>query len=184
MLRRPQALALLQSHLTEAALLHHSLETEAVLRALAQRLGQDQELWGLAGLLHDLDWTATKESPETHGLASAQLLADHLPEVALAAIRAHNGERNGHAPTTPLDYALRCGESVTGLVRASALLRPEGLQGMRAASLKKKMKDKAFARNVSRENIRECERLGLELGDFLTLAIGAVSGVAAEVGLA
>jgi len=184
-LTRDEALALLKSKNTEANLIHHALESEAVLRGLAERLGKDVELWGVTGLLHDLDYATTKIETARHGLDTAEWLEGQLPAEALDAIRRHAGEMNGaEAPSTDFDYALRCGETVTGMVHAGALVRPTKIEGMAAKSLKKKMKDKAFAASVNRDCIRECEKLGLELGDFLQLAIDSVAKIAPEVGLA
>ena len=182
-LTREEALELLRLQEPDEVLVHHALEAEAIMRGLATRLGRDADLWGLTGLLHDVDYPGTKEAPERHGLDAMRLLAGKLPEEALHAIRAHNGERTGTSPETELDFALRCAETVTGLVVASALVRPTGLEGMQAQSLKKKMKEKAFAANVRRETIRECERIGLELGEFLGVAIAAIQGIATAVGL-
>jgi len=184
MLNRDEAYALLTKHVPDAALIAHSEESEAVLRALAVRLGADAELWALTGLLHDLDYATTKDNPARHGLDSAELLAGLLPEEAVTAIRAHNMEHTGCPATTPFDFALRCGETITGIIHAGALVRPTRLEGMDAKSLKKKLKDKAFAASVSRETIGECQKLGLEPTEFYTLAIGAVAGVAERVGLA
>lgn len=181
MIDRLQALALVQSRSPEHLIIH-ALETEAVMRHLADHLGQDPELWGLTGLLHDLDYQETKDSPETHGLVAAQILADQLPEEAIAAIKRHN-EINGHEPETIFDYALRCAETVTGLVHTAALVRPQKMQGMKPKGLKKKMKDKSFAASVCRATIQECEKIGLDLDKFLTLAIAAITTIAAEVGL-
>ncbi len=183
MLTREQALELLQAGMShDESLRHHSLQTEAVMRGLAEHLGHDADLWGITGLLHDLDFPQTKSTPEQHGLAAAEQLAGQLPDAALHAIRAHN-DMTGVAPAEPFDYALRCGETVTGLVAANALVRPEGMAGMAPKSLKKKMKDKAFARNVNRDIIKECDRLGLDLGQFLQIAIDSIGPVAEEVGL-
>lgn len=178
MLDREAALALI-----DESILVHSLESEAVLRALALRLGQDPELWGLTGLLHDLDYPETKDDPQRHGLEAAERLAGKMPEAALLAISRHN-EMNGSTPRTELDFALRCGETVTGLIHAAALVRPTRLRGMEAKSLRKKMRDKAFAATVSRSAIAECAQLGLELNEFLTLAIEAISRIEGEAGLA
>jgi len=183
MLTRAEGLALLEAEEPEQNQLHHALESEAVLRKLAERLGEDVEVWGLTGLLHDLDFSSTREEPRRHGLVGATRLEGQLPEVAVNAIRAHNGELNGSPIQTPLDFALRCGESVTGLVYANALIRPTGMVGMKPKSLKKKMKARAFAANVSREIIQECEKLGLELGEFFQLAIEAISPLADQIGL-
>ncbi len=184
MLTRDEAFTLLTKHLADAQLVCHSLESEAVLAALARRLGKDENLWGIVGLLHDLDYAATKDQPERHGLAAAEMLAGLLPEEALNAIRAHNAERTGIAPSTDLDFALRAGETVTGLIHTNALVRPARMDGMDAKSLKKKMKDKAFAASVCRETIGECQKLGLEQAEFFTVAIAAVAGIATQVGLA
>lgn len=175
MLAREDALVLLEEGKATSSLMKHALASEAVLRDLAAKLGENEELWALTGLLHDLDFPATENSPERHGLDAAARLASLLPDEALRAIEAHNAEANGSTPKTALDFALRCGESVTGLVSAAALVRPSGYEGMEAKSLKKKMKDKAFAASVSRANIRECEKIGLSLDEFLTLAIAAMS---------
>ncbi|MDP3427318.1 MAG: HDIG domain-containing protein [Humidesulfovibrio sp.] len=184
MLTRDEALALLTKHVPDAQLISHSLESEAVLAALARRLGKDEVLWSIVGLLHDLDYACTKDNAGRHGLDSAELLSGLLPEEALTAIRAHNFEKTGIAPATDLDFALRCGETVTGLIHANALVRPARMAGMDAKSLKKKMKDKAFAASVCRETIGECQNLGLEQAEFFTIAVGAVAGIADKVGLA
>ena len=110
----------------------------------------------------------------------ADILSGKLPEEALAAIRAHNGEMNGTMPQSRFDYALRCGETVTGLIGAAARMRPTGLEGMEPKSIRKKMKDKAFAASVNRDNIRQCADAGLELDEFLALAIEAMRARAAE----
>lgn len=161
-------------------MVHHALQSHAVMSALAARLGQDETLWGLTGLLHDLDSPRTKETPERHGLESAALLAGKLPGEALRAISAHNGERNGTSPSSALDFGLRCAETVTGMIHAARLMRPTGYDGLEAKSVKKKMKDKAFARSVRRENILECEKLGLGLDEFLSLAITAMAAAESE----
>lgn len=183
MISREQALELVKTHSIDPHLVPHALETEAVMRALAIRLGQDADIWSLTGLLHDLDYSATKNTPEQHGLKSCEMLAGELPDEALQAIRAHNGECTGTMPSCEFDYALRCGETVTGLIHANALVRPEGMDGMKAKSLKKKMKEKAFAANINRDNIRECEKIGLDQGEFFTIAIEAITPLTAEVGL-
>ncbi|MBI4705969.1 MAG: HD domain-containing protein [Deltaproteobacteria bacterium] len=165
-------------------MISRALEAEAIMRGLARRLGRDEELWGLTGLLHDVDYPHTKEDPARHGLVAMDLLEGKLPQDGLHAVRAHNAERTGTAAETELDFALRCAESVTGLVVANALVRPTRMAGMTPKSLKKKMKEKAFAANVDRQRIAEHEKIGIELGEFLQIAIAAVSGVADRVGLA
>ncbi|MCR5257289.1 MAG: HDIG domain-containing protein [Desulfovibrio sp.] len=183
MIEREEALGLLAGHGVKAGLLQHSLASEAVLKGLAERFGEDQELWGLAGLLHDIDYPATVSCPERHGLEGAALLEGRLPEAALHAIRAHNGEMNGTAVETLFDRALRCGETVTGLVTAAALVRPTGIEGMEVKSLKKKLKDKAFAAGVNRDVVKSCTEMGLSLEEFLGLAIASMAKDARALGL-
>jgi putative nucleotidyltransferase with HDIG domain len=181
---REQALDLLRAQQPEPHMIQHALASEAVLRALAGHLDEDAELWGLTGLLHDLDYPLTQNEPQRHGRLGANMLTGLLPDAALTAILAHNAGHTGAAPESPLDFALRCGETVTGLVITAALVRPSGMEGMEARSLKKKMKDKAFAANVNRDCIRECERIGLDLDAFLTLSVSAMAPHAAALGLA
>ena len=183
MITREEALELLQEPGPEKHLIQHALASEAVMRALARHLEQDEDIWGLTGLLHDIDYPLTHDDPARHGLVGADRLNGILPEEALHAIRAHNGEMTGVQPESAFDYALRCGETVTGLVVTAARVRPTGMDGMQASSLKKKMKDKAFAASVNRDCIRQCSELGMELGDFLTLAIGAMAAIDEELGL-
>jgi hypothetical protein len=183
MLTRDEALDLVRSKNPEPHMLNHAVQSEAIMRALAQRLGHDPELWGLAGLLHDLDFPQTKGVPEQHGLVAREELAGKLPEDALHAIVAHNEECTGVAAAGAFDYALRAAESTTGLVMTAALVRPTRMEGMEPKSLKKKMKDKSFAAAVSRDRIRECEKLGLTLDEFLAIAIAAMTPIAAETGI-
>ena len=183
MITRDEALELLETFKHKGSQLHHALETEAVMKGLAQRLGHDPELWGLTGLLHDLDFPQTKDTPEEHGPVGARELEGRLPEEALRAIQAHNSECTEVMPETELDFALRCGETVTGLVSANALVRPQVMVDMKPKSLKKKMKDKHFAANVSRERIMECEKIGLEPGEFFQISIERIAAIADQVGL-
>ncbi|QJT07792.1 HD family phosphohydrolase [Oceanidesulfovibrio marinus] len=176
MMTRDDALALVKAQGPEPHLVEHGEQTEAVMEALAARLAPgDEALWGITGLLHDVDFPQTKDNPDRHGLSAAELIGEGLPPEAIHAIAAHNGECTGVAPETNFDWALRCAETVTGLIKAAALVRPDGYTGMKAKSLKKKMKDKSFAANVNRDNIRECEKIGLELGEFLDLAVAAMA---------
>lgn len=177
MITRDAALELLNAQHPDPHMVRHALASEAVMRHLAARFGEDAEVWGLTGLLHDVDFPHTKDQPERHGLMAMDLLQGHLPREAVQAIAAHNSECTGVEPASRFDLALRAAETVTGLVSAAALMRPTGMEGMEAKSLKKKMKDKAFAANVNRERIKECEKIDLTLDDFFTLSIRAMSAL-------
>ena len=183
MLSREEALTLLDANGVKDHLLQHCMASASVMKGLAEKFGEDAELWGRTGLLHDIDWPATEAHPAQHGLKGAELLQGKLPEEALQAIRAHNSELNGTPVKRRFDVALRCGETVTGLVTAAALVRPTGITGMQVKSLKKKMKDKAFAAGVNRDIIRTCPDMGLTLEDFLQTAIDAMTKDAAALGL-
>jgi putative nucleotidyltransferase with HDIG domain len=179
------ALDLLRRHVTSDVLIKHCLATEAVMRALAARLSEDMERWGLAGLLHDLDFEQTKDAPAEHGLKTAEILAAEgvTPDV-IQAIREHNSEALGIACESRMGIALTAGETVTGLIVATALVQPDRrLASVKVSSVRKRMKDKAFARNVSRERILDCEKLALSLDDFLTISVEAMQGVAGDLGL-
>ncbi len=183
MITRQEAIELIRDNLSEENLIRHSLSTEAVLREMASRLGKDQEVWGLTGLLHDLDYSITTKDYSQHGLKSSAMLQGRLPDESLRAIRIHATEMNASGkPETELDFALRCGETVTGLIMAAGLIRPGGLEGMKPKSLKKKIKDKAFAASVNRETIKEHEKLGLDLDAFLALSIAAMQSISGEIG--
>jgi len=178
---RDEALALLKEYIEKDNLFRHLLATEAVLRSLARRFGADEELWGLTGLLHDIDLDLLGENLERHGLRGAEMLAGKLPEESLQAIRVHPGllERK-----TDLDWALYFADPVTGLITAGAYMRPSrSLVDMDLGSLKRKFKDKRFAAGADRNQIRACEHLGLELDDFLQLALDAMREVHEELGI-
>lgn len=181
-----EAQSLVNKYLNDQNNRCHSRESEVVLRALAKELGEDQEQWGIAGLLHDLDWELTQHDHQNHGLKTCELIKSEgyeLPEVVIHAIQAHNQEYTGIKRKTKLDYALAAGETITGLIYATALLRPEKLAGMGASSLNKKFKDKRFAANVSRETIMEIEKIGIEKNRFFELAISALQVIAIEINL-
>ncbi|MFH1405376.1 MAG: HD domain-containing protein [Patescibacteria group bacterium] len=163
----------------------HSRESEVVLVALARELNEDENVWSLAGLLHDLDWEQTSENPKQHGIKTLDILKDEgfeIPEEVARAISAHNEQYTGVARESKLDYALAAGESVTGLIYAYALMRPEKLNGMKASSLNKKFKDKNFAAKVSRELINDIEKTGIEKSKFFEIAINAMQNVSSEIG--
>lgn len=175
-----EATALMESRLQSPALRRHSLYAGAVMAALAARLGKTPEeaaRWRVLGVLHDLDYGETEKTPEAHGLKTVEALAGQgFTEDELNAIKRHNAECLGLARQTELDYALTCGEVVTGLIVAASLVHPDKkVASVKPASAVKKMKDKAFARSVSREHIRLCEKLGLPLADFMALAVGAMA---------
>ena len=182
---REEALELVESHLSNRNLVNHSLASEAVLRALAEHLGEDVEKWGLTGLLHDLD-TESHTDLKVHTKETARVLEERgvAPEI-VEAIRLHNLEAHpGEERSIPLHYALAAGETITGLIVAAALVNPaKSLAAVKPKSVKKRFKEKAFARGANREIIAECEQLGISVPDFCELSLKAMQEIAPEIGL-
>ena len=182
---REDALKLLRDNVPTANLVKHSLATEAIMRKLARKLGEDEESWGLAGLLHDLDFDQTKDTPEQHGLKAAEMLqkAD-VDDVIIETIKKHNAEALGLQRESKFEHALAAAETITGLIVATALVYPDKkLAGVKPKSITKRMKKKDFARNVSREIILECEKLALDLEEFTKISLEAMQDVAEAIGL-
>ncbi|MDP8228226.1 MAG: HD domain-containing protein [Candidatus Electryoneaceae bacterium] len=180
MIERSEALKLVEARVSNVNMVHHMLAVEAVMRSLARHLGEDEELWGVTGLLHDLDTPETVDDFPRHGYLTAEMLADKLPEKALHAIKVHPG----HIPAeTTFDWALYCADPVTGLITAATLVHPSRqLAQIKLKSLKKRFKDKRFAAGADREIIKTCDQIGLELSDFLALSLEAMQGIADQLG--
>lgn len=182
---RTEALHLLKMHVKNEKMVAHSLASEAVLRALAGHLGHDPEKWGLAGLLHDLDVEVTNAEPAVHGTQTEALLKDYVidPDI-LDAIRMHNECSSGKERSTEFQYALAAGETITGLIFATTYVYPDRkLTSVKPKSVVKRMKEKMFAASVKRENILECEKIGIPVDEFASLAITAMVPIAEELGL-
>ena len=182
---RESALRLVRERVPNENLVYHMLATEAVMAALADRLGADRERWALAGLVHDLDVAETADRMEVHGRRTVEWLrAEGLTdEDVLDAILAHN-PANGSRITTTMARALFAADPLTGLVTAAALIRPEKkLEAVQLKSLKKRFKEPAFARGARREDIQTCEVLGIPLEEFLAIGLEAMKSVAGEIGL-
>ncbi len=183
MISREEALQLLHRNISNDKLVKHMLAVEAIMRALARRLNEDEELWGLVGLLHDIDYEKVGKDMTKHGLESAKMLEGMLPQEALDAIKAHN-ELTGFQCTSALAIALKAADQVSGLIVATALVMPhKKLDEVKVKSLKRKFKQKDFARGVDRSKILLCKELGLELNEFLELGLNALKEIHNELGL-
>ena len=182
MLGRDEALELVRGRIANPNLVKHMLAAEAVMDALAGRLGEDRDLWSRTGLLHDLDLDVTEGDAERHGRVAYEVLgAADVPEELRQAVLAHVG----HVPArTRLEQAIVAADPVTGLITAAALVAPSRkLADVRVDSLRKRMKEKRFAANVNREQIGRCADLGLTVEEFLALSLEAMQRVAPELGL-
>ncbi len=184
-MNREEALALLGHHVKNERMIAHSLAAEAVMRALARRLGRDEEKWGLAGLLHDLDVELCNADLNVHCLQTERILQEKgLDPEIVDAIKMHNEKAAGAKRSTEFQHALAAGETVTGLIIATAMVYPDRkIASVKAKSVVKRMREKAFAASVSRENILECEKIGIPLQEFVELSLGAMSGIAERLGL-
>jgi putative nucleotidyltransferase with HDIG domain len=181
---RRQALALVQEHLSNDNLIKHSIATEAIMEALAERLGvddADRTRWGLTGLLHDLDYDETHDDPDRHGHVTAGMLEGAVDEEIVHAILSHAEK----APReSRMDKALYAADPTTGFIVAAALVRPEkSLAAVELRSLLKRWKEKAFARGANREQMATCAELGLERDEFLALSLAAMQARSDEIGL-
>ncbi len=185
LLPRTEALDLLRKYVKNEKMIAHSLASEAVMHALAVRLGRNAEAWAQAGLLHDLDVEVTNADPYTHGPEGAKWLSEMgLDADVVDAIGMHNEVATGKPRTTEFQHALAAGETITGLVMATALVYPDKkLASVKTKSVVKRMKEKAFAASVKRENILECETIGIPIDEFAAIAITAMTGIADEIGL-
>ncbi|WP_457575369.1 HDIG domain-containing metalloprotein [Desulfomarina sp.] len=182
---REEALELVCSRISNRNMINHCLASEAVLRAMAERLGEDREKWGLAGLLHDLD-AESQPDLATHTTETVEILKKRgVDGEIVEAIRLHNLEAHpGEERTTVFQHALAAGETITGLVVATALVYPDKkLASVKPKSVKKRIKEKAFARGANREIIAECEEAGIPLPEFCELSLKALQRIAGELGL-
>jgi putative nucleotidyltransferase with HDIG domain len=183
MITREEALSRIKQHVGNVNLVKHMIAVSAIMRGLAERLGEDPDLWEVVGMLHDIDYEEVGDDWDRHGLVSAEMVADTLPEEALHAIKAHN-PRTGVAAESSMDVALFAADALSGLVVATALMMPDKkLATVKARSLRRKFKDSSFARGVSRDNIMRCEDLGLSLNEFFALGLTSMQAVSDELGL-
>lgn len=170
-MRRDEALALVKKYMKNDRLIKHVFAVEAIMRGLAEKIGEDCDLWGIVGLLHDLDYEYTTADMDRHGLLTVEWLRDKLPSVAIEAIKAHN-ERTGYKSESPLAIGLKAADQISGLIVATALVMPnKKLEEVRVKSIAKKFKQKDFARNINRDKIKLIERLGLTLNDFFQISL-------------
>jgi putative nucleotidyltransferase with HDIG domain len=183
-MNRADAYALLTEYVTDQSLVRHCLAVEAAMRAYARKLGQDEEEWGIVGLLHDFDYQRWPDPPN-HPLKGSEILRQRgYPVGVITAILSHADYLPEYPRTRPVEKALYACDELAGLITATALLRPNGITDLTAASVKKKMKSKGFARNVKREDIeRGAADFGVDLTEHIQFEIDAMKAIAGELGL-
>jgi uncharacterized protein len=182
---RQEALSLLKTHLMNDQLIKHSIATEAIMAAIALEAGENPERWGLIGLLHDIDFELTRDTPQRHTLEAETILrAAGFDDDFISIIQSHNAEEIGRQRERQVEFALSAAESITGMVVAAALVHPDKkIAAVKASSIRKRMKDKAFARAVSRERILECERAGIKFERFVELSLESMAAIGHQLGL-
>jgi len=183
-MHREEALQLLRENLHNENLISHSLAVEAIMLGLAERLQEDAEKYGLAGLLHDIDYDQTGDDPHRHSLVAASMLEEQgLDADIVYAVKVHN-EIHGLPRQSTLDRALYAADPVSGFITAAALVRPDKkLAEVQMKSLRKRFKETAFARGASREQMDTCSELGLEREEFLQIALASMQKIADQLGL-
>jgi putative nucleotidyltransferase with HDIG domain len=181
---REEAQALVCQYTQSESLRKHMLAVEAALRAYARKFGADDETWGIVGLLHDFDYERWPNPPD-HPLQGAKILAERgYPPEVIYAIKSHADYLIDCPRISLLDKTLYACDELAGFITAVARLRPEGIRGMRAASVRKKLKQKSFAESVSRDDIvRGAADLGVEFDDHIQFVIDAMNGIAEPLGL-
>ncbi|GIW98440.1 MAG: HDIG domain-containing protein [Pirellulaceae bacterium] len=181
---RESNLKLMHEFVKNESLRRHMLAVEAAMRAYAEQLGEDPELWGTVGLLHDFDYERWPDPPD-HPLRGSEILRQRgYPEEVIYAILSHADYLADRYPRrSALDKGLYACDELCGFIMACALVRPQGLDGMSAKSVKKKMKQASFAAAVSRDDIiRGAEDFGVELDAHIEFCAAAMAGISDQLG--
>jgi len=181
---REDALEAIRENVENDNLIKHMVATEAIMKALAKRFGENEDDWALAGLLHDIDVELTEGDMNCHGMLGCDLVREMGVKYEISqAILAHN-EVLGVPRETMMDKALFCADPLSGLITAAALVRPDKkLASVEAKSVRKRFKEKSFAAGADREQIALCSELGLELDEFLELGLKAMQEIASDLDL-
>jgi putative nucleotidyltransferase with HDIG domain len=184
MLTRPEALGLIERNISKRNVIYHMIAVEAIMRSIAKNLGEDDERWGLVGLLHDIDYEKTETAPERHALLAEDSLNGLVDSEVIRAIKSHNFEHTGCKPETRMEKALIAADAVSGLLIACALVMPsKKLMDVKVESVVRKFKDKDFARGAHRERMLYCEQIGLSKEKFFEIALTGLKEHAEEIGL-
>ena len=181
---RAQTLEFLDQHVQTDMLLKHLLTVEAAMRGYARKYGEDEERWAIAGLLHDFDWEICP-TPESHPTFGANILREHgYPEDIIRAVLTH-GEHTGIPRKSLLEHTLFAVDELSGFIRAVALVRPgKSLDDLSPRSVHRKLRDKNFARDVNREDIRKgAEELGVDLDEHISFIVESMKPIAERIGL-
>jgi putative nucleotidyltransferase with HDIG domain len=188
MFTRSNALKLLKKHLKRKNLYKHTIAVEAIMSAMAEELGEDEVLWAMTGLLHDIDYDETIDDMSRHGSRSVEILKEEaeglVSQEVLRAIKAHNPEHTGVNPETNMEYGLMAADAVSGLIVATALVMPSrSLEEVTPKNVMNRFHERDFARSCSRENMTLCEKSGIPLERFFELSLIALQRISKDLGL-
>jgi putative nucleotidyltransferase with HDIG domain len=184
MLTRNEALELVRGHSRKKNMEYHMIEVESIMRALAEFLGEDREMWGLTGLLHDIDFEETEKIPSEHGLKAEGILKGLVQQDVIEAIKAHNFDYTGIFPESKMAKGLIASDAVAGLLVACALVMPsKRMADVRVETVVKKFREADFARRVDRTRILYCEQLGLDKETFINIALEGLMTISSVVGM-
>jgi putative nucleotidyltransferase with HDIG domain len=179
---REHAIEVVKQHLKNKNLVKHSLAVEACMRAVASQLDRDVDKWGLAGILHDLDYEITEKSPDLHTTETVKILMEYdLDPNVIQAIQAHAGI----VPCqSEMDWAIFSIDPLTGLIIAATLMHPDKkLKNVDLGFVKRRYKEKSFARGARREDIEKIQNIGMDLDEFISICLEAMQGIDKELGL-
>lgn len=182
---REEGLKILKENISNQNLIKHSLAVEAIIRALAQNFGEDEEKWGIAGLLHDIDYEKVKDNLSQHSLVGAKMLEDlGLDKEICQAVKVHN-EAHGIPQETLMEKSLLVTDPLTGLIVAATLVLPsKKIADLTVENILNRFKEKAFAKGANREIIKKCEELlGLKLEEFVKIGLLAMQKIGAQLAL-
>lgn len=184
MLTREEAFNLVKKNVTKRNVVYHILAVEAIMKSLAKHFGKDEYLWGLTGLLHDIDYEKTEGTPEKHAVLAEDILKESVPKEVIRAIKAHNYQYTRIKPETKMEKALIACDAVSGLLVACALVMPsKKLADVKVKTVMKKFKAKDFARGVDRNRLLFCEEIGIPREKFFEIALNGLKTISSEIGL-
>ncbi len=181
---REYTIQFLREHVKTEMLMKHLLTVEAAMRGYARKHGEDEDRWGIAGLLHDFDWEICP-TPESHPTYGSEILRERgYPEDIIRAVLTH-GDHTGLARESLMEHTLYAVDELSGFIRAVALVRPnKNLDDVTPRSVKRKMRDKNFAKDVNRDDInRGAEELGVDLDEHITFIVESMKPIAAQIDL-
>ena len=187
---KEQAIELLKKYPQDKSDMNHYLESEAIMRSLAKKFGEDENYWGMLGLLHDVDWSLTRENWKEHCIKAKEILKKAgFDDEFIEDAQSHGygfteiPDLNGKKRTKKIEHILAASETLTGIIYAYALMRGKKISDMDVSGLKKKFKNKSFAANCNREIVNEIEVAGLSLDEFFAISIEALKKIKDEIGL-